>query len=325
MPNRPGRLIANAVIDVGTCLMKTEQNLEAVKKKRKGIVLAGGFGSRLYPLTRGISKQLLPVFDKPLIYYPIATLILAGVREVLFITTAEDCQSFKRTLGDGSQWGMSFDYAIQDYPRGLADAYRIGRSFLAGSPSVLILGDNIFFGHGLQLLLDRAMITPGATIFSSLVRDPQRFGIVEIDQDKRPLSIVEKPEAPQSRWAITGLYFMDERASDYADSIKPSPRGELEIVSLLQRYLDDGELTVQTLHRGYAWLDAGTHESLHQAGEFVKTLQDRQGLLVSSPEEVAYRRGLITLDQLAALAQIHGHSSYGAALADLVAQERQDA
>lgn len=289
---------------------------------RKGIILAGGTGSRLAPLTFAASKQLLPVFDKPLIYYPIATLIMAGVREVLIITTPEDTEAFRRLLGDGSQWGMHFSYAVQDQPRGLADAYRIGRSFLDGAPSVLILGDNIFFGHGLQALLSRAANTPGATIFASLVRDPQRFGVVELDENGRPLSLVEKPQVPRSKWAVTGLYFLDESACDYADDVAPSSRGEIEIVSLLHRYLKAAKLSVETLHRGFAWLDAGTHESLHQAGEFVKTLQDRQGLLVSSPEELAYRRGLISLDALASLSELYRQSSYGEALAQLVAQER---
>jgi len=293
------------------------------KQPRKGIVLAGGSGSRLFPLTLGVSKQLLPVFDKPLIYYPIATLIMSGVREVLFITTPEDRNAFIRLLGDGSQWGMSFSYAVQDQPRGLADAYRIGRAFLNGAPSVLILGDNIFFGHGLKNLLDHAAGNPGATIFTSLVRDPSRFGVVELDPDHRPLSIEEKPEKPRSRWAITGLYFLDGRACDYADEVVPSKRGEIEIVSILQRYLETDNLSVETLYRGFAWLDAGTHESLHQAGEFVKTLQDRQGLLVSSPEELAFRHGLIDLEQLSALAERQGQSSYGAALVELVNQVRQ--
>lgn len=291
---------------------------------RKGIILAGGTGSRLSPLTSAVSKQLLPVFDKPLIYYPIATLIMAGVREALIITTPEDTEAFRRLLGDGSQWGMHFSYAVQDHPRGLADAYRIGRPFLNGAPSVLILGDNIFFGHGLQALLSRAASAPGATIFASLVRDPQRFGVVELDENGRPLSLVEKPQVPRSKWAVTGLYFLDERACDYADDVAPSSRGEIEIVSLLHRYLEAANLSVETLHRGFAWLDAGTHESLHQAGEFVKTLQDRQGLLVSSPEELAYRRGLISLDALADLAEQQRQSSYGEALAQLVAQERDN-
>jgi glucose-1-phosphate thymidylyltransferase len=289
---------------------------------RKGIVLAGGTGSRLFPLTMAASKQLLPIFDKPLIYYPISTLIMAGVREILVITTADDAKPFHRLLGDGSQWGIRFCYAVQDHPKGLADAYRIGRDFLDGAPSVLILGDNIFFGHGLQALIDRAAVNDGATIFASLVRDPRQFGVVEIDDEAHALSIEEKPEHPRSPWAVTGLYFLDENACDYADDVVPSARGELEIVSILQRYLNAGTLNVETLHRGFAWLDAGTHESLHQAGEFVKTLQDRQGLLISSPEELAFRRGLITLDQLSDLAQRQRQSSYGRALADIVAQER---
>lgn len=301
----------------------TGERRDAVSRPaRKGIVLAGGYGSRLFPLTFGVSKQLMPIYDKPLIYYPIATLIMAGVREILFITTPEDRAAFQRLLGDGSQWGMAFSYAVQDHPRGLADAYRIGRSFLNGAPSVLILGDNIFFGHGLQALLDEAAGQPGATVFASMVSDPSRFGVVEIDAAQRPVTIEEKPVAPRSRWAITGLYFMDGRACDIADEVEPSARGEIEIVSVLQRYLDENSLSVERLHRGFAWLDAGTHESLHQAGEFVKTLQNRQGLLVSSPEELAYRHGLISLDGLAELADRQKQSSYGAALADLVAHEQ---
>jgi glucose-1-phosphate thymidylyltransferase len=292
------------------------------KTVRKGIILAGGSGNRLLPLTRGTSKQLLPIFDKPLIYYPISTLIMAGTRDILVIATPDDSVAFRRLLGDGSQWGIHFSYAVQDHPRGLADAYRIGRDFLDGAPSVLILGDNIFFGHGLQALIDRAAGNSGATVFASLVRDPRQFGVVELDRQRRVLSIEEKPEHPRSPWAVTGLYFLDGNACDYADEVVPSARGELEIVSILQCYLDIGNLSVELLHRGFAWLDAGTHESLHQAGEFVKTLQDRQGLLISSPEELAFRRGLITVDQLSELAQAQRQSSYGKALADIVAQER---
>lgn len=289
---------------------------------RKGIILAGGSGSRLFPLTRGSSKQLLPIFDKPLIYYPISTLIMSGVREILIITTQDDAAAFHRLLGDGSQWGLHFSYAVQDHPRGLAEAYRIGRDFLDGAPSVLILGDNIFFGHGLQALINRAALSTGATVFASLVRDPRQFGVVELDDQRRAMSLEEKPESPRSPWAVTGLYFLDGNACDYADDVVPSARGELEIISILQRYLEAGNLSVEMLHRGFAWLDAGTHESLHQAGEFVKTLQDRQGLLISSPEELAFRRGLISLDQLFELAQAQRQSSYGQALADIVTQER---
>lgn len=289
---------------------------------RKGIMLAGGTGTRLYPLTLGTSKQLLPVFDKPLIYYPLATLILAGVREVLFITTPEDQAAFRRLLGDGSHWGMSFDYAVQAEPRGLADAYVIGRDFLDGAPSILILGDNIFFGHGMQAMLERAAAREDATIFASHVRDPRRFGVVEMNADHQALSLEEKPERPRSNWAVTGLYFLDGSAPDRAAQVTPSARGEVEIVSVLQDYLAEGRLSVETLHRGFTWLDAGTHESLHQAGEFVQTLQDRQGLLVCSPEELAYRRGFITLDALELLAAKLKKSSYGQSLAELVAHEK---
>ena len=292
------------------------------KIDRKGIVLAGGSGSRLFPLTLGVSKQLLPIFDKPLIYYPLSTLIMAGVREVLFITNPQDLVAFQRLLSDGSQLGMEFSYAVQTEPRGLADAYRIGRSFLAGSKSILILGDNIFFGHGIANMLASAWESGGASVFASLVKDPHRFGVVELDANGKPISIKEKPKLTKSRWAVTGLYFLDERACDYADDVMPSERGEIEIVSILERYLDDAELGVERLHRGFAWLDAGTHESLHQASDFVKTLQDRQGLLVSSPEELAYRKGLISLEALEKLAWEVRQSSYGEALLALVEQER---
>lgn len=289
---------------------------------RKGIVLAGGTGSRLFPLTRGVSKQLLPIFDKPLVYYPLSTLIMAGVREVLFITNPQDLAAFQRLLGDGSQFGMTFSYAIQNEPRGLADAYRIGRSFLAGAKSILILGDNIFFGHGIANMLASAWESEGASVFASLVRDPHRFGVVELDAYGKPISIKEKPKVTKSRWAVTGLYFLDERACDYADDVVPSERGEIEIVSILERYLHNAELNVERLHRGFAWLDAGTHESLHQASDFVKTLQDRQGLLVCSPEELAYRKGFISLDALERLGRELSQSSYGESLLALVEQEQ---
>ncbi|MCG7506286.1 glucose-1-phosphate thymidylyltransferase RfbA [Mesorhizobium retamae] len=292
--------------------------------RRKGIVLAGGKGSRLLPLTLGTSKQLMPIFDKPLIYYPLSTLIMSGVQEVLFISTPHDLPSFQRLLGDGSKWGMMFNYAIQDQPRGIADAFRIGRDYLDGEPSVLILGDNIFFGHGMQAVLSHAETRSGATIFASLVRDPHRFGIVELNANYDVIGLEEKPAAPKSHWAVTGLYFVDGRAPDFADEIECSSRGELEILSLLNHYLQRQQLGVEILHRGYAWLDAGTHESLHQASDFVKTLQDRQGLLVCSPEELAYRNGLISIDRLAELADEQKQSTYGEALMTIVRQERDD-
>lgn len=288
---------------------------------RKGILLAGGLGTRLHPLTLGTSKQLLPVFDKPLIYYPLTVLMMAGVREILIITTPQEEGAFKRLLGNGSQWGISLSYANQEKPKGIADALRIGRNFLEGKPSVLILGDNIFFGHGLLTKLQQAALNPGATIFASQVRDPRRFGVVELGKDFQPLSIEEKPPEPKSPWAVTGLYFLDAKAPDITDRIAPSPRGELEIISVLQHYLDANSLKAELLHRGFAWLDAGTHEALHQAGEFVRTLQDRQGLLVSSPEEIAYRLGLITLNQLAKQAARYAQSSYGKSLSDFAKQE----
>ncbi|MDB0016202.1 glucose-1-phosphate thymidylyltransferase RfbA [Alphaproteobacteria bacterium] len=288
---------------------------------RKGIILAGGYGSRLAPLTSAVSKQLLPVFDKPLIYYPLSTLILAGIREVLFITTPHDAASFKRLLGDGAKWGMSFEFAVQKEPRGLADAYLIARNFLNGAPSALILGDNIFYGHGLTQLLARAAQGEHATVFASLVKNPHQFGIVELNEDNTPISIFEKPEKPRSKLALTGLYFLNSDVCDFADAVVPSARGELEITSILEMYMNSNELQVEVLHRGFAWFDAGTHESLQHASEFIRTVQGRQGLLICSPEEIAYRQGYISRDQLALLANELLQSSYGHALAAIVEEE----
>lgn len=296
--------------------------MELNLKNRKAIVLAGGSGSRLFPLTLAVSKQLLPIYDKPLVYYPLSTLIMADVREVLFVTAPRDMDVFKNLLGDGSQWGMKFTFAAQNEPKGIADALRIGQNFLAGDPCILILGDNIFFGHGFQSLLDQAAQADGATIFASPVKDPGQFGVVELDDAFKPIHIEEKPQRPRSDWAIAGLYYLDGSASEIACTLKLSVRGELEIISLLEHYFHDGELNVQRMHRGYAWFDAGTHDSMQQAAEFIRTLQTRQGLLICSPDELAYRKGLITLDQLASLAREQAGSSYGRMLLEICKQEQ---
>ena len=262
--------------------------------KRKGIILAGGSGTRLYPLTISVSKQLLPVYDKPMIYYPLSVLMLTGIKEILIITTPQDLDQFKRFLGDGSQWGIELTYTIQPSPDGLAQAFIIAKDFLDGAPSALILGDNIFFGHGLPELLASANATlTGATVFGYHVKDPERYGVVEFDDTGTIKSIVEKPDKPTSNYAITGLYFVDGTAPERAKKVKPSARGELEIISLLESYLDDGFLTIQKMGRGYAWLDTGTHESLLDAGNYVRTITQRQGLQVGSPDEVAVEFGLI--------------------------------
>lgn len=287
-------------------------------KTRKGIILAGGTGTRLAPLTTAVSKQLLPVYDKPLIYYPISTLMLAGIREILIITTPNENAQFRQLLGDGALWGVTFEFAEQQEPRGLADAFIVGEEFLDGHPSVLILGDNIHFGSGLPDMLQRANESTDATLFVSHVPDPHRFGIAEIGEDGGILSIEEKPAKPKSNLAITGLYFVNEDAPRYAHEITPSARGELEIVSVLEMYLKRGTLKSQIMSRGFAWLDAGTHESLHHAGNFVQTIQERQGLLIASPEEVAYRQGFITLDEFEAACEPVEKSSYGELLVALV-------
>ncbi|HUF70188.1 MAG TPA: glucose-1-phosphate thymidylyltransferase RfbA [Longimicrobiales bacterium] len=285
---------------------------------RKGIVLAGGTGSRLYPMTRGLSKQLLPVYDKPMIYYPISVLMLAGIREVAIITTPEDQAQFHRMLGDGSQWGLALTYLVQPAPEGLAQAFLIAEEFLDGAASALVLGDNIFFGHGFPELLAAAMKKPaGATIFGYRVADPERYGVVAFDQDNRAVSIVEKPENPPSPYAVTGLYFLDGRAPERAKRVAPSARGELEITSLLEMYLREGLLSVELMGRGYAWLDTGTHHSLLDAGNFVRTLQDRQGQQVGCPEEIAYHKGWIDRAQLLAQAELFGRNGYGAYLRKL--------
>jgi glucose-1-phosphate thymidylyltransferase len=279
---------------------------------RKGIILAGGSGTRLYPITIGVSKQLLPIYDKPMVYYPLSVLMLAGIREVAIITTPQDQEQFRRALGDGSQWGMDFTFIVQPSPDGLAQAFILAEDFLAGAPSVLVLGDNIFFGHGLPELLQSAdRQLEGGTVFAYRVSDPERYGVVGFGPDQRVTEIIEKPAKPPSSYAVTGLYFVDGTAPERAKTIRPSERGELEIVSLLQSYLDEGALTVRRMGRGYAWLDTGTHGSLLDAGNFVRTLQARQGLQTGCPEEIAFRQGWISADSLAALAKPLAKGDYG--------------
>lgn len=290
--------------------------------KRKGIILAGGSGTRLWPITMGVSKQLLPVFDKPMIYYPLSALMLAGIREIAIITTPEDQTQFQRLLGDGSQWGISLDYFVQPSPDGLAQAYLITESFLSGAPSTLVLGDNIFFGHGLPELLEKANAQQeGGTVFGYHVSDPERYGVVGFDEQGRANSIVEKPEKPASNYAVTGLYFLDGRAPSLAAKVKPSPRGELEITSLLELYLEEGLLQVETMGRGYAWLDTGTHSSLLDASNFVRTLTQRQGLQVGSPDEIAFRQGWVSTDALSQRAEMFAKNGYGQHLQILLKEQ----
>jgi len=291
--------------------------------KRKGIVLAGGSGTRLYPITKAISKQLLPVYDKPMIYYPLSVLMLAGIREVLIINTPHEQALFQHLLGDGSQWGMQIEYAVQPSPDGLAQAFIIGREFLAGGPSCLVLGDNIFYGHGLTDLLKRADAREdGATVFGYWVRDPDRYGVAEFDADGKVIGLEEKPVNPKSNYAVTGLYFYDGRASDFAASLQPSPRGELEITDLNRCYLQDGSMQLEKMGRGYAWLDTGTHESLVEASTYIETIEKRQGLRVCCPEEIAWYNGWIDADQLRALAQPLSKNGYGQYLLSLLEHGR---
>ena len=288
----------------------------------KGIILAGGSGTRLYPITRCVSKQLLPVYDKPMIYYPLSVLLLAGISEILIITTPEDQSAFQRLLGDGSQWGIALSYAVQPHPGGLAQAFLIGRDFIGGQPSALVLGDNIFHGPGLTGMLRAAVAGgAGATVFGYWVHDPERYGVVELDEAGRPLTIVEKPAAPRSNWAVTGLYFYDSDVVDIAGSIKPSARGELEITAVNDHYLQRGDLRVMRLGRGYCWLDTGTHDSLLEAGEFVRTLEKRQGLRVACLEEIAYLMKLIDRDQLRRLGELLRNNDYGRYLLHLTEQD----
>ncbi|MBS0227000.1 MAG: glucose-1-phosphate thymidylyltransferase RfbA [Proteobacteria bacterium] len=280
--------------------------------QRKGIILAGGSGTRLYPITQAISKQLLPVYDKPMIYYPLSVLMLAGIREVLIINTPHEQALFKALLGDGSQWGMRFEYAAQPSPDGLAQAFTIGRDFLAGAPSCLVLGDNIFHGPGLTAMLRRANDREhGATVFGYWVQDPERYGVAEFDGDGKVVGLEEKPEKPRSNYAVTGLYFYDGRAPEFAAALKPSPRGEYEITDLNKCYLDEESLHLERLGRGYAWLDTGTHQSLLEAGNYIETIEARQGLRVACPEEIAYNNGWIDRDQLYALAKPLAKNGYG--------------
>ena len=286
---------------------------------RKGIILAGGSGTRLYPITQAISKQLLPIYDKPMIYYPLSVLMLAGIREVLIINTPHEQALFQNLLGDGSQWGMQIEYAVQPSPDGLAQAFLIGREFLDGQPSCLVLGDNIFHGPGLTAMLARAgQRESGATVFGYWVNDPERYGVAEFDGDGRVVGLEEKPSKPRSNYAVTGLYFYDGRASEFASSIKPSHRGELEITDLNKCYLDEGSLHLERLGRGYAWLDTGTHQSLLEASNYIETIEARQGLRVCCPEEIAHGNGWIDDDRLRELAQPLVKNGYGKYLLDLI-------
>ena len=288
-------------------------------KPRKGIILAGGSGTRLYPITQAISKQLLPVYDKPMVYYPLSVLMLAGIREVLIINTPHEQALFKQLLGDGSQWGMKIEYAVQPSPDGLAQAFLIGREFLDGAPSCLVLGDNIFYGHGLTDLLRNAHEREdGATVFGYWVRDPERYGVAEFDADGKVVGLEEKPSQPRSNYAVTGLYFYDGQASELAAQLQPSPRGELEITDLNRLYLAQGKLHLQRLGRGYAWLDTGTHESLVEASSYIETIEKRQGLRVCCPEEIAWSNGWIDDAQLRALAQPLAKNGYGQYLLGLL-------
>ncbi|MBI4926292.1 MAG: glucose-1-phosphate thymidylyltransferase RfbA [Anaerolineae bacterium] len=287
----------------------------------KGIILAGGKGTRLYPLTLATSKQMLPVYDKPMVYYPLSMLMLAGIREILVISSPEDLPGFRRLLGSGEQWGLTFEYVEQPAPNGIAEAFVLGAPFLNGSPASLILGDNIFYGQGLPAQMRQAAaLQTGAVVFAYAVRDPERYGVVEFDSNGKALSVEEKPRQPRSNFAVPGIYFYDQHVTRYTSTLKPSPRGELEITDLNKLYLERGELQVQILGRGTAWLDAGTHESLLQAANFIQTVEERQGLMISCPEEIAYRMGYITAEQLQEQARRYAGNSYGEYLLRLAAE-----